>query len=130
MTFAEVREYQYGDDIRSIDWNVTARFNHPYVKVFEEERELTVMFTDIRGFTGISERLTPEALIHLMNDFLTPMTTLVMQNRGTIDKYMGDALMAFWNAPLDDAYHARHACLTRGIKFFAAAPEDERVAAL
>ena len=43
MTFSEVREYQYGDDIRSIDWNVTARFNHPYVKVFEEERELTVM---------------------------------------------------------------------------------------
>ncbi len=43
MTFSEVREYQYGDDIRSIDWNVTARFNHPFVKVFEEERELTVM---------------------------------------------------------------------------------------
>ena len=43
MTFAEVREYQYGDDIRSIDWNVTARFRHPYVKVFEEERELTLM---------------------------------------------------------------------------------------
>lgn len=43
MTFSEVREYQYGDDVRSIDWNVTARFNHPYVKVFEEERELTVM---------------------------------------------------------------------------------------
>ena len=43
MTFSEVREYQYGDDIRNIDWNVTARFNHPYVKVFEEERELTVM---------------------------------------------------------------------------------------
>ena len=43
MTFAEVREYQYGDDVRSIDWNVTARFQHPYVKVFEEEREMTVM---------------------------------------------------------------------------------------
>lgn len=50
MTFSEVREYQYGDDIRSIDWNVTARFNHPYVKVFEEERELTVMLLiDISG---------------------------------------------------------------------------------
>lgn len=50
MTFSEVREYQYGDDIRSIDWNVTARFNHPYVKVFEEERELTVMMLiDVSG---------------------------------------------------------------------------------
>ena len=46
MTFSEVREYQYGDDIRSIDWNVTARFNHPYVKVFEEERETAVMFVN------------------------------------------------------------------------------------
>lgn len=50
MTFSEVREYQYGDDIRSIDWNVTARFNHPYVKIFEEERELTVMLlVDVSG---------------------------------------------------------------------------------
>ncbi len=46
MAFSEVREYQYGDDIRNIDWNVTARFNHPYVKIFEEERELTVMLAD------------------------------------------------------------------------------------
>ncbi|MBP1665836.1 MAG: hypothetical protein H6Q23_696, partial [Bacteroidetes bacterium] len=50
IAFSEVREYQYGDDIRSIDWNVTARFNHPYVKVFEEERELTVMLLiDVSG---------------------------------------------------------------------------------
>src|SRR3989337_361281 len=50
VTFSEVREYQYGDDIRNIDWNVTARFNHPYVKVFEEERELTVMLLiDVSG---------------------------------------------------------------------------------
>jgi uncharacterized protein (DUF58 family) len=50
MAFSEVREYQYGDDIRSIDWNVTARFNHPYVKIFEEERELTVMLLiDVSG---------------------------------------------------------------------------------
>ncbi|MGM0667813.1 MAG: DUF58 domain-containing protein, partial [Bacteroidota bacterium] len=50
ISFSEVREYQYGDDIRSIDWNVTARFNHPYVKVFEEERELTVMLlVDVSG---------------------------------------------------------------------------------
>lgn len=75
-----------------------------------QTRELTVMFTDIRSFTTISESLSPEALIQLMNEFLTPMSDLVMNNRGTIDKYMGDAMMAFWNAPLDDPDHARHAC--------------------
>ncbi len=81
------------------------------LKLGGETRELTVMFTDIRSFTTISESLTPEALIQLMNGFLTPMTDLVMENRGTIDKYMGDAMMAFWNAPLDDPDHARHACV-------------------
>ena len=77
-----------------------------------EIRDLSVMFTDIRSFTSISEGLKPKELIQLMNDFLTPMSDLVMQNRGTIDKYMGDAMMAFWNAPLDDAHHARNACIT------------------
>jgi len=76
-----------------------------------ETRELTVMFTDIRNFTSISESLSPEELINLMNDFLTPMSDLVMKRRGTIDKYMGDAMMAFWNAPLNDPDHARHACI-------------------
>lgn len=76
-----------------------------------EIRDLSVMFTDIRSFTTISEGLTPQELIQLMNDFLTPMSDLVMRNRGTIDKYMGDAMMAFWNAPLDDADHERHACM-------------------
>lgn len=82
------------------------------LKLGGEIRDLTIMFTDIRNFTSISEGLAPEELIQLMNDFLTPMSDLVMQNRGTIDKYMGDAMMAFWNAPLDDADHARNACLT------------------
>ncbi len=86
--------------------------NPDKLKLGGEVRELSVMFTDIRGFTTISERLSPGALIQLMNDFLTPMSALVMENRGTIDKYMGDAMMAFWNAPLDDPDHARHACLT------------------
>jgi adenylate cyclase len=85
--------------------------NPDKLKLGGEVRDLTVMFTDIRSFTTISEHLTPEELIHLMNDFLTPMSDLVMGNRGTIDKYMGDAMMAFWNAPLDDPDHARHACL-------------------
>ena len=84
--------------------------NPEKLKLGGETRELTVMFTDIRGFTGIAETMAPAELIQLMNDFLTPMSDLVMSNRGTIDKYMGDAMMAFWNAPLDDAQHARHAC--------------------
>jgi uncharacterized protein (DUF58 family) len=58
MTFTEVREYQFGDDIRSIDWNVTARFNHPYVKIFEEERELTVMLLiDVSGSNEFGSQL-------------------------------------------------------------------------
>ncbi|MCB9991873.1 MAG: adenylate/guanylate cyclase domain-containing protein [Rhodospirillales bacterium] len=82
------------------------------LKLGGETKDLTVMFSDIRNFTSISETMSPEALIHLMNEFLTPMSDLVMDHRGTIDKYMGDAMMAFWNAPLDDADHARHACMT------------------
>ena len=82
------------------------------LKLGGEVRDLTVMFTDIRSFTTISESLPPEELIQLMNDFLTPMSDLVMESRGTIDKYMGDAMMAFWNAPLDDPDHAHQACLT------------------
>lgn len=75
-----------------------------------EVRELSVMFTDIRNFTTISETMPPAELIRLMNDFLTPMTSAVLDNRGTVDKYMGDAMMAFWNAPLEDRQHAANAC--------------------
>lgn len=94
-----------------------------------ETRELTVMFTDIRSFTTISESMSPAALIQLMNDFLTPMSDLVMGNRGTIDKYMGDAMMAFWNAPLDDPDHARHACRAALAMNGALAPINERLRA-
>ena len=74
-----------------------------------ESREMTVLFSDVRGFTGISENLEPSELTRLMNAFLTPMTRIIHQHRGTIDKYMGDAIMAFWGAPLADPDHARHA---------------------
>ena len=74
-----------------------------------ESRELTVLFSDVRGFTTISEGLSPADLADLMNLFLTPMTEVIHHSRGTIDKYMGDAIMAFWGAPLPDADHARHA---------------------
>ena len=72
-------------------------------------REMTVLFSDIRGFTTISEGLTPAQLSELMNAYLTPMTKIIHENRGTIDKYMGDAIMAFWGAPLENPNHARHA---------------------
>ncbi len=85
--------------------------NPDKLKLGGETKDLTVMFSDIRSFTSICEGLSPEEIIQLMNDFLTPMSDLVMKNRGTIDKYMGDAMMAFWNAPLDDDNHERHACL-------------------
>jgi len=74
-----------------------------------ESRELTVLFSDVRGFTTISEGLDPKQLTQLMNEFLTPMTHVIHHSRGTIDKYMGDAIMAFWGAPLHDAKHAKHA---------------------
>ena len=79
------------------------------VSLAGESREMTVLFSDVRGFTSISENLDPEELTHLMNAFLTPMTRVIHQHRGTIDKYMGDAIMAFWGAPLSDPDHARHA---------------------
>jgi adenylate cyclase len=75
-------------------------------------REITVMFTDVRGFTTISEQFDPQGLTRFMNNFLTPMTDLILGNRGTIDKYMGDAIMAFWNAPLAFEDHAARACRT------------------
>lgn len=74
-------------------------------------KDLSVLFSDVRGFTTISEALDPKALSRLMNAFLTPLTLVVYQHRGTIDKYMGDCIMAFWGAPLDDADHARNAVL-------------------
>lgn len=76
-----------------------------------ESRDMTVLFSDVRGFTTISEGLSPKELSHLMNDYMTPMTRIIHKHRGTIDKYIGDAIMAFWGAPLQDAEHARHAVL-------------------
>jgi adenylate cyclase len=79
------------------------------VQVGGESREMTVLFSDVRGFTTISEGLSPNDLTKLMNAFLSPMTKVIQSQRGTIDKYMGDAIMAFWGAPLTDPDHAKHA---------------------
>ena len=74
-----------------------------------EMRELTVLFSDIRGFTRIAEQLDPQALTGLINRFLTRLTQVIDESGGTIDKYMGDCIMAFWNAPLDIPDHSRKA---------------------
>lgn len=77
-----------------------------------EDREMTIMFSDVRGFTTISEayKHDPQGLTALMNRFLTPLTNAILARKGYIDKYMGDAIMAFWNAPLDDKEHQLNAC--------------------
>src|ERR1700761_9034864 len=77
-----------------------------------EEREMTILFSDVRGFTTISEvyKHDPQGLTSLMNRFLTPLTNAILARKGYIDKYMGDAIMAFWNAPLDDKQHQLNAC--------------------
>jgi adenylate cyclase len=77
-----------------------------------EERRMTVLFSDVRGFTTISEsyKHDPQGLTRLMNRFLTPLTNAIIERQGTIDKYIGDAIMAFWNAPLDDPQQEINAC--------------------
>jgi adenylate cyclase len=77
-----------------------------------EQREMTILFSDVRGFTTFAEiyKNDPQGLTTLMNRFLTPLTNAIIDRMGTIDKYMGDAIMAFWNAPLDDPAHEVNAC--------------------
>jgi adenylate cyclase len=77
-----------------------------------EERRMTILFSDVRGFTTISEHYKddPQGLTRLMNRFLTPLTNAIIERKGTIDKYIGDAIMAFWNAPVDDEDQESNAC--------------------
>ncbi|MGJ0506479.1 MAG: CHASE2 domain-containing protein [Methylocystis sp.] len=74
-----------------------------------ETRDLTVLFSDLRNFSGLSEGMSARELTQFMNDYLTPMTDAILERDGTVDKYMGDAILAFWNAPLDIANHPRKA---------------------
>jgi adenylate cyclase len=85
--------------------------NPSSVSMEGESREMTILFSDVRGFTTISEGLSPKELTLLMNEFLTPLSRIVYKHRGTIDKYMGDCIMAFWGAPLPDVHHARNAII-------------------
>jgi adenylate cyclase len=89
---------------------VAALVQHPErLSLAGEERELTVLFTDIRGFTTMSETMTARQLAAFLNEYLSAMTDIIMVRGGTVDKFIGDAIMAFWGAPLDDREHARHA---------------------
>lgn len=82
------------------------------LKLGGEKKDLTVLFSDIRGFTSISEHMTPERLVKFLNEYLTKMTDIVFKYDGLLDKYMGDAIMAIWGAPLDQSDHPLRACYT------------------
>ncbi|MBD3303993.1 CHASE2 domain-containing protein [Candidatus Woesearchaeota archaeon] len=82
------------------------------LKLGGARKEITVFFSDIRGFTTISEKLSPEKLVHILNEYLTAMTDIVMKHKGVVDKYIGDAIMAFWGAPMKQPNHAEMACST------------------
>ncbi|MFH2011829.1 MAG: adenylate/guanylate cyclase domain-containing protein [Pseudomonadota bacterium] len=86
--------------------------NPEKLKLGGEKKELTVLFSDIRGFTTISEKLSPEMLVKLLNEYLTVMTDIVFKYDGLLDKYIGDAIMAVFGAPLDQDDHAARACYT------------------
>ncbi len=84
---------------------------HPeQLRLGGELKTMTLLFLDIRRFTTLSEQFDAQGLTQFMNRFLTPMTNIILKHSGTIDKYIGDCIMAFWNAPLEDPEHARHAC--------------------
>jgi len=94
-----------------------------------EQREVTSFFSDVAGFTSISEALGPAELVALLNEYLTEMTDLILDSGGTLDKYEGDAIIAFWNAPLDDPDHALRAARTAlacQARLAAMAPDLER----
>lgn len=100
------------------------------LKLGGEMRDMTLLFCDIRGFTTISEQFDAQGLTRFINRFLTPMTNIILERQGTIDKYMGDCIMAFWNAPLDDADHARNGvrsalAMVEGVKQLNAALKAE-----
>ena len=84
--------------------------NPEKLKLGGERKELSVLFSDIRGFTTLSEHMSPEQLVAFINQYLTPMTNIVFANGGTLDKYIGDAIMAFWGAPVNQPDHALRAC--------------------
>lgn len=87
---------------------VTTLEEHPeQLRLGGERREMTIQFSDLAGFTGFSERMKPEELVTFLNEYLTAMTDIILDHQGVIDKYLGDAIMAFWGAPIPREDHAR-----------------------
>ena len=86
--------------------------NPDEVSLGGSRKEITVFFSDIRGFTAISETISPEELVTIINEYFNLMSRVILEYKGTIDKYIGDAIMAFWGAPLTLEDHAYYACLT------------------
>jgi adenylate cyclase len=112
--FAKMRIKKQFDTYLSAPMVEKLQKNPELLKLGGETKHMTFLFCDIRGFTPISEqyKTDPQGLTDLVNRFLTPMTNIIMDNEGTIDKYMGDCIMAFWNAPLDVEEQEKKACLT------------------
>ncbi len=106
------REFIQSAFSRYLNPQLVKRLSHDpsMLKLGGEMRTLTLMFSDIRSFTTISERFDAQELTHFVNRFMTPMSDAILAAGGTIDKYMGDAIMAFWNAPVDDPAHPEHGC--------------------
>jgi adenylate cyclase len=90
-----------------------------------EEKEITILFSDIRGFTTLSERLTPSQVTQLLHDYFTPVTQIIIDHQGTHDKFLGDAVMCFWNAPLDVADHENMA-IRAALKMIGLLPDLNR----
>lgn len=80
------------------------------LKLGGEKKHLSILFTDIKDFSTISEHLSPEQLVGFLNEYLTKMTDIILENHGVVDKYIGDAIMAFWGAPVDEPYHTYLVC--------------------
>jgi adenylate cyclase len=95
------------------------------LKLGGEMREVTLLFSDVRGFSHISEGMDAERLVRFINTLFTPIADVILEEKGTIDKFMGDAVMAFWNAPVADDNHARHACRA-ALRMLAAVDELNR----
>jgi adenylate cyclase len=110
----EDRQYIQGAFSKYLSQDVINQIieNPDALKLGGEVCTITTFFSDIKGFSSISEQLDAEGLVHLLNEYLSAMTDTIMRNRGTIDKYEGDAIMAFWGAPLSFPDHPYQACLS------------------
>ncbi len=107
-------------------WSGYRIIQNNYVLAVIKEN-LTLLFCDVRGFTPISELFDPPGLTNLINQLLTPLTNVILSNKGTVDKYMGDCIMAFWNAPLEDDAHPYNACKSALLMLNEMDPLNERL---